>query len=139
MTLASIEIRLCDEDREKYKGPEWTSLDVEALFDTPASLLERWEAETGYPVERAIADCAEAFPPAIAVRVLVWLARKQHGSNAGVFTNGEPERFADLADIRTIKVRMRAAEDDADPPDQSEQTTPEPSSTDDPSASSSAP
>lgn len=125
--MALIEVRMCDEDRKEYGGPEWTTLDVDRLFDSPAALLERWEAETGYAIERAAAECALAFPPAKAVRTIVWLARKQHGANAdAIDDDGQPEPFARLQDLKTMKVRIRDVAGDADPPDQSEQPTPEP-------------
>lgn len=116
-----IEIRLCDEDRERLGGPEWIRLDVDRLFDTAASMLERWEDECGYSVERAAMQCIDPTPPARAVRVLVWLARKQGGDLAGGIDpdTGRPEAYARLADLRTMRVRMRDAstpEADVDPP-----------------------
>lgn len=118
-----IELSMCDADREKYGGPEWVSLDVDRLYDTPASYIERWERETGgYAIERALAE-GGGFAPAKAVRVLMWLARKQSGANADAVDpdTGDPESFARLADLRTLQVRIRRArpelpEDDAVPP-----------------------
>lgn len=116
--MAIIELRMCDEDRKKYGGPEWTPLDFDRVMDTPAGMLRRWELETGYPIERAI-DEAGSGAPAIATQILLWLSRKQTGDGADEDT-GMPEAFARLNDLRTMRVGVRRAaepEVDAVPPD----------------------
>lgn len=106
---AAIELRMCDEDRARYGGPEWIPLDLDRLVDAPASTLERWEEEVGYAIELACAQAGATHPPSRPVRILVWLARKQGGDLAGGIDErtGRPESFARLADLRTMQVRIR--------------------------------
>lgn len=120
---AAIELRMCDDDRTRFGGPEWVSLDLDRLIDLPASTLERWEEEAGYAIELACAQAGATHPPAKPVRILVWLARKQGGDLAGGIDEhtGRPESFARLAEMRTMQVRIRDAstsepEADANPP-----------------------
>lgn len=47
---AAVWLRMGDEDRERYGGPEWVTFPVGALIHTPSSQLEAWEAETGIPL-----------------------------------------------------------------------------------------
>lgn len=132
-----IELRMCDSDRERWgdgpDGAEWMPLDVERLLDLPGKTLRRYEGETGYPIERAV-DQAGPGMPAVACQTLLWLARKQNGLHRNTPT-GEVERFSALDDVKTMRVSLRRAadeadepEDDADPPAPSEQpeSTPEP-------------
>lgn len=125
-----IELRMCDEDRERFGGTEWVQLDVEKLFDVPGKTLRRYEGQTGYPIERAV-DQAGPGMPAVATQTLLWLARKQAAQNRNTPT-GEVEKFADLDDVKTMRVSLRRAaeegEEDADPPAPSEQpeSTPAP-------------
>lgn len=122
--MSLVEVRLHDDDRARLGGPEWQTLDVDRLLDTPYQTLVRWETECGYSIERALAECAVPFPPAKAVCVLVWLTRKQAPGRPYVDQDGMPESFAHLKDIRTMQVRIRdkapelepEASDDADPP-----------------------
>jgi hypothetical protein len=112
-----IELRMCDDDRKKYGGQEWIPLDIDRLLDTPASMLKRWELETNYPVELAI-DKAGSGAPAVVTQTLVWLARKQTGEGSDEDT-GQPETFARLNDLKTMRVSVRRAaqpEADAVPP-----------------------
>lgn len=129
--MGSIEVRLCDEDRERFGGPEWTSLDMDRLLDSPAHMLARWEREMGgYAIMRALVECGDPYPPAKAVQAVTWLARKQHGSNAdAVGDDGQPESFARLGEMKTMKVRIRdlvVEDDDVDPPAGSAETTSRP-------------
>lgn len=117
--MSIVEFSICEEDRAKFGGPEWVGLDVERLYDSPAATLERWEAEAGYSIARACAETSGPFPPARAVHVLVWLARKQHGANVeAVDDEGNPESFARLRALKTMRVRIRDAAEvgDAVPP-----------------------
>jgi hypothetical protein len=121
-----IEMRLCDQDRERYGGPEWMRLDVDKLLDLPARQLRRYEGQTGYPIERAI-DQAGPGMPAVAGQVLVWLARKQNGLHRNTPT-GEAEPFDALDDLKTMRMAMRRAADeqpgdDADPPAETKATS----------------
>ncbi|MDG4784433.1 hypothetical protein O7626_00535 [Micromonospora sp. WMMD1102] len=106
-----IELRMCDEDRAVLGGPEWVQLDTERVMDTPAKDLIRWEAECAYPIEQAIRDIRDSRPPAASTLVLLWLARKQGGDLAGGVdeATGQPERYARLMSVRTLRVATRAA------------------------------
>lgn len=139
-----IEIRMGDEDRARYGGPEWLRLDCDRLVHTTALDLERWEDECGMSIEQALADVAQmTHPRARAVRVVTWLARKQGGDlSGGVDADGRPERFAALGELRTILVQFRLStpEVDADPPGEAfprPESSPEPLSLDDQSANGS--
>lgn len=128
--MGVLELRMCDSDREKYGGQEWIRLDVDQVLDTPSSTLRRWELQTAYPIERAINEASHSMP-ATATQVLVWLARKQSGDHRSN-PSGQAEPFSNLDDLKTMRVALRVAvdeaEDDVVPPDPSEppETTPEP-------------
>lgn len=120
-----IELLLSDEDRQRYRAPEVLILDTDRVHDTPARLLIRWEAEAGgYSIERALTELvASNTPPAAAVVMAVWLARKQMGVDGGGVDEdtGRPEAYGALLDLRPhrVGIRAHAAEpvgDDADPP-----------------------
>lgn len=124
-----IDLLLCDEDRQRYGAPEALLLDTERLRDQPAKMLIRWEAECGYSIERALAELISSdTPPAAAVMVCVWLARKQMGPDGGgQGDDGRPELYSALQDLKTMRLGYRLhqepepeqpepAGDDADPP-----------------------
>lgn len=113
-----IELSMCEADRKTLGGPEWIPLDVDRLLDTPAEQLIRWEAETGYPIERAISQLETGRPQAAAVLVMLWLARKQGGDLAGgQLDDGAPEPYARLAKVKTLRVSTRYAKGaDVNPP-----------------------
>lgn len=125
-----IDLLLCDEDRKRFDAPEFLVLDTEQLRDQPAGNLIRWEAETRYPVERALDEIlTSSAPPAAAVLVCVWLARKQMGADGGgVDDNGRPEAYSALAELKTMRLGIRnhveeTIGDDADPPEESPDTS----------------
>lgn len=127
--MSVIEFRLSDKDRERLGGDEWLPLDLSRLYDEPAHRLERWEAECGYAIDRACAELVRGRPPAKAVRVLVWIARKQTGDGSDP-DSGQPEAFAKLQDLRTLPVQFRDRVEpeaaDAVPPAESEPEPPAP-------------
>jgi hypothetical protein len=107
--LGSIELRLSDEDREKYGGSEWAQLNLDELWKTPSVRLERWEEELGGTRSIALAVGLSGrgrTAPAWAKRCLVWLARKQAGQNRNSAA-GTAETFASLADIQALHVLIR--------------------------------
>jgi len=132
-----IEIRMHEEDRKKLDipGPEWLTLDFDWARDQPAERLVRWEAECGYSIERALNEAGKSMG-SLACLVLIWVARKQGGLDAGGRTDdGDPEPFAALKDVRTMRVDLRNKKAaDADPP--AEASGPSSSSEDDGSATS---
>lgn len=116
--MTIIELSMCAEDRKALGGPEWIPLDVDRLLDTPAETLIRWEAETGYPIERAISQIETGRPQSAATLVMLWLARKQGGDlTGGQLDDGTPEPYVRLAKVKTLRVSIRSAQGaDADPP-----------------------
>lgn len=107
-----IELSMCEEDRAALGGPEWVRLDVERVMDTPARDLIRWEAECGYPIERAMDDIRDSRPPAASTLVLLWLARKQGGDlSGGQLDDGRPEPYTRLTSVRTLRVAIRRTRD----------------------------
>jgi hypothetical protein len=118
-----LDFLLSEEDRERFKAPDVLVLDTDKVRDQPAKMLIRWEAECGYSIERALNELvASNTPPAAAVLVCVWLARKQMGADGGGQDDeGRPEAYASLADLRTIRVgyRLHELEADALPPESS--------------------
>lgn len=120
-----IDLSLCEEDRERFGAPEVLVLDTDRVRDTPGRMLTRWEAETAYPIERALDDILNSgTPPAAAVMVCVWLARKQMGADGGgQGDDGRPESYAALAELRTMRTGYslhvepeQLASGDANPP-----------------------
>lgn len=119
-----IDLLLGEEDRKRYGAPEVLVLDPDQVRDNPARNLIRWEAETGYPIERALNQIETDAPTASAVMVCVWLARKQAGADGGGQDDeGRPESFTSLADLRTLRIGTRVhvepeqlAGGDVDPP-----------------------
>lgn len=123
-----IEVRIHEDDRKKLDipGPEWLTLDFDWVRDQPAERLVRWEAECGHSIERALNEAGRSMTAA-ATLVLVWLARKQGGLDAGGRTDdGDPEPFIALKDLRTMRVDLRNKAADVDPP--AEVTSPDSSS-----------
>lgn len=74
-------IRLCDEDRERYGGPEVLEYDRAWLDDIPADELERIEAEL-LPHRVTLVQASAEWEynlTARACRVVFWLAYRQAG------------------------------------------------------------
>jgi hypothetical protein len=130
-----IELRLSDEDRARLGGEEWIRFDTDKVMHTSARQLKTWEQQTNYPIDRAIASIGTGGMSAIAMQIVVWLARKQSGDNRNNQA-GTAEPFTALDDIMPMLVESRyaadvpveAEDDDVDPPDTtpSAATTPEP-------------
>lgn len=116
-----VYFRMCDEDRERYGGPEWGELDIDRLMDSRAGWLERIERQSGgFPVERMLGELQLAWPGARAVRMALWLGRKQTG-DATVWTeDGKPESW-DAFDPKVLRVRMQST-----PPEEESETDPLP-------------
>jgi hypothetical protein len=101
-----VYFRMCDEDRETYGGPEWGELDVTRLMDSRAGWLERIERTAGgFPVERMIAELNTPWPGSRAVRMAMWLGRKQTGDATVWTADGKPESW-DAFDPRTLRARL---------------------------------
>lgn len=103
--MAAVEFSLDPRDQEKYKGPEWVLFDRDALDDLAFSELNRYEKQLGVSIAHLITR-EFANGTALGIKGVVWLARQMAGHE---------ETFAAL-DIRTRRVRHRAAGVDAGPP-----------------------
>lgn len=100
--------RMGEADRERYGGAEWGELDVDRLMDARAGWLERIEREAGsFPVERMLAELQTSFPSARAVRMALWLGRKQSGDATIPTEDGRPETWESF-DPRTLRVEITA-------------------------------
>lgn len=104
----ATEFTLDPRDREVHGGPEWVTLDRDALDELPFDKLDRWEKELGISIAELL---SVEFPraSALGVKGVVWLARQMSGAV-------EP-RFAQF-NIRPRLVRYRAVRGDARPPAQ---------------------
>lgn len=119
-----IDLRLSDDDRKRFGGPEWVTLDTERVRDNDARTLMRWEAECGL-IEAAL-DAIGGDLNTGHVLVLLWLARKQGGDlTGGQMDDGKPEPFTRLLDVHTLRIGMRLTPGDAAPPDPSEPSSPD--------------
>lgn len=114
MTTVTLDIRLCDADRDRWPAPGdgWLTYDHDQVLDTPADVLDEWEQQIGCSLESIIAEVGQET--ARAWRVLAWLAYQQ----AGVDLPWREFR------PRTLRMRTRPtpASGDADPPDGSSST-----------------
>lgn len=69
--------RMCDEDRDRFGGPEWLKFDVDALYNAPASELEEYEKVLGCSLFRLLTEL-ESFS-ARSTRGALWIALKGAG------------------------------------------------------------
>lgn len=92
---AVLWLRMGDEDRERYGGPEWAGFDVRAAYNWPSTKLEEYEAETGYPMFLVLANLPQYASKA--TRVALFVARREAGVS---------ERWVDF-DPQTIQVKRR--------------------------------
>lgn len=123
MTVA-VELRLADEDRAKYGGPEWLPLDWKVFDDLTTEELDAFEGPMDMSIH--VAKLALSLSRAKGIKAALWLARQTSGDPA-LKTPGwgnfviHPRKF----DSRKVA--------DANPPVQESPTTsPEPSSGDSP-------
>lgn len=107
--------RLCDEDRERWGGPEWVTFDENDLDDCDSVILSEYEASMG--VQFAALYLYDV--PRNTIRwqaAQVWLARRL----AGVDT---PDLVDFRIKIRKVERKDVPAGDDAVPPDSSSPST----------------
>lgn len=55
-TSAPMWLRMGDDDRAKYGGPEWVVFDMAKLYHTPASQLEAFEMAMGFSIVALISE-----------------------------------------------------------------------------------
>lgn len=109
--MAKLELRLCDYDRERWGGPEWLCYDHDAVLDTPADELDRWEQQIGVSLEVILREVGQ--DTARANRLVAWIAYQQAGITIP---------WAEFTP-RTLRMVVRTVSaSDADPPDQSSST-----------------
>lgn len=129
--------RMSEADRTTYGGAEWGELDIDRLMDSRAGWLERIEREAGsFPVERMLAELNTPFPSARAVRMALWLARKQSGDATIPTDDGRPETW-DSFQPQTLRAELQSTPPAAASEPDSDEATPE--VTPDPLASDESP
>lgn len=93
-------IRLCDEDRQVYGGPEWVVYDQAVYDDMPASQLKKLEDAMGFSMawlrQRGIPTGS-----AEGIQARAWLARQA--------AEGLEEPTYQAFDIRPLKVTFEAS------------------------------
>lgn len=122
----AVLLRLCDEDREKYGGPEWIRFDETVLDRLPFSKLH--ELETGLNITFSWLFNIDKRAGMLRWKVAqVWLARKL----ADIETPDLPEFDVMPMLIETKPDEPTAAIEggDADPPDSSPSSADVPSKT----------
>jgi hypothetical protein len=92
---AVLWLRMGDEDRERYGGPEWAGFDVRAAYNWPSTKLEEYEAETGYPMYLVLMNLPQWASKA--GRVALFVARREAGVT---------ERWVDF-DPQMLQVKRR--------------------------------
>lgn len=70
-------IRMCDEDRATYGGPEWVEIDMSALLDESTGLLEQIEENFGLTPGEFLVQTSRGGMRA--TRAMVWTARFKAG------------------------------------------------------------
>lgn len=103
--MSKLKFRLCDEDRAEFGGEEWEVLDRDRFENARAAELERYERQTGVPLQVLLANINGELSVA-GIRALAWIAREQRGLRTP---------FAEF-DIRPLKMRTEFVPDDEDVP-----------------------
>jgi hypothetical protein len=99
--VATLRVRLCDADRQRFGGPEWVTYDEDYYMDLPASALMALEEEMGMSIGEAIRGAARQT--AAGTKAALWLARRRAGLK---------EPFAEF-DPRVWRVEAEVVHDDA--------------------------
>lgn len=72
------QVRMCEQDRERYGAPEWLLVDSEALYDMPFSQLDQLERDMGFSGVQLLEVEIPAYS-ARAYRALLYVALQQAG------------------------------------------------------------
>jgi hypothetical protein len=120
---APVWLRISDEDREKFGGPEWVVFDAAAMFHMPSSELEALEQAMPVPLAIIIANMmTKDALYALFTRCLVFAARRQ----AGVLgRDGQPERWEDF-NPTTLQVVRRGTNPNGSVPPPAKMAEPAP-------------
>lgn len=70
-------IRMCDEDRARYGGPEWVEISLAELEDEETGLIEQIELQWDITPEELIPRIQRGSM--IATRAMIWAARYKTG------------------------------------------------------------
>lgn len=108
--------RLSDADRERYGGPDWFGLDLDALLDLPASKLADWEREIR-PL--TIVEIIDDYASAASLRAIAWVARKLAGVDHVPFEDFDPA----VLRMRMMKTPPEEQGKEQPPPDSSEDSS----------------
>lgn len=126
------ELSLHADDRERYGGPEWFTFDDAAVDDAAADELELLETQLlphDLSLIQALAEWRHNLT-ARSVRVVLWLGLHQAGVTVA-YADFTPKvmvaRMKNL-DLPEADDTTAAGGGDADPPDQTDQESPSPSS-----------
>lgn len=123
--MTAVELRLCDEDREQWGGPEWVRFDENDLDDIPWQKQYEWEiGDFGLSIDFVM----RVDWPARTARgkvCAVWLARTM----AGVETPPLKD-FKIKTGRKSLLIRAAPKAGDADPPDDAPSSTEDQSQTD---------
>lgn len=104
--MSAIEIKLCDEDRGKYGGPEWMTFDLSEYASMDGDKLIALEAGMNMSFFR-LRRIEAPEGTARGTKAMVWLARQRAGLTEPTF---------DKLNVKLGLVQNRAAgDDDPDP------------------------
>lgn len=104
--MSAVEIKLCDEDREKYGGPEWMTFDLAEYTSMDGDKLIALEAGMGMSFFR-LRRIEAPEGTMRGTKAMVWLARQRAGLTEPGF---------DKLNVKLNLVLQRAAgDDDPDP------------------------
>lgn len=104
--MTAVRLRLCDEDLERFGGPEWVTFDQAELDDLPVQTLNEFELELNQPL-KLILGVHQRLGMELWKAAAVWMGRKM----AGIETPG----FAKF-DIKSRKMQVEDLGGDVDPP-----------------------
>lgn len=111
--MATIKLRLCDEDRERWGGPEWTVYDDEEFlrlnYDQLAALERDLVAADNVPLIKLILI---EWPrrTVLGIRGMLWLTRQLAGVTEPKWNDFKPQVFQ--ADVERV-----SGDDVVPPPD----------------------
>lgn len=116
--LTPHRIRLTDEDRAEYGGPEWIDIDPARFADYRVSELRNWEDQTGLKVLNLLARDWVFRRDIIEFTAVVWMAR-QMASCTEKYDDFDPHLLA----ATLVPMPQTSGADDADPPPSSSAAT----------------
>lgn len=116
--LTPHRVRLTDEDRAEYGGPEWIDIDPARFADHRVSVLRNWEDQTGLKILNLVSRDWVFRRDIIEFTAVVWMFRQMAGC-AEKYDDFDPHLLA--ATMQPLATGVGA--DDADPPSPSSAVT----------------